>query len=214
MCKKLTIFLIIAVFIINLSACNKSTTNPTKTETTEVVDLNYSEFSKYIVVENKTDNSLSINKKDSSSNYIKSVKKNGYYLNYLESGTNEFIMKYEKNSLIPSEITINAESQVLNGYILNYNEENKTFDISWKKDNIEILYSKNIKLTSEIDESKLVNLDDEQVYRIKTMMNSYIVADSINEYMNNNPQPRFWWVGLILTIVFGFFTGGSGVIRF
>ncbi|MEI0843595.1 hypothetical protein [Brachyspira pilosicoli] len=75
MCKKLTIFLIIAVFIINLSACNKSTTNPTKTETTEVVDLNYSEFSKYIVVENKTDNSLSINKKDSSSNYIKSVKK-------------------------------------------------------------------------------------------------------------------------------------------
>ncbi len=132
----------------------------------------------------------------------------------MESGTNEFIMKYEKNSLIPSEITINAESQVLNGYILNYNEENKTFDISWKKDNIEISYSKNIKLTSEIDESKLVNLDDEQVYRIKTMMNSYIVADSINEYMNNNPQPRFWWVGLILTIVFGFFTGGSGVIRF
>lgn len=101
-------------------------------------------------------------------------------------------MKYENNSLIPSEITINAESKVLNGYIQNYNVYNKTFDISQKNDNIEILYSKGIKLTSELDENKLTNLDDGQSYRIKTIMNSYIAADSINEYMNSNPQPRFW----------------------
>ncbi len=42
--------------------------------TNEVLDLNYSKNSKYVVIENKIDDTLSINQKNSNGNYIKSVK--------------------------------------------------------------------------------------------------------------------------------------------
>ncbi len=61
-----------AIAIINLLSCSKSSTNPIMTN--EVLDLNYSKNSKYVVIENKIDDTLSINQKNSNDNYIKSVK--------------------------------------------------------------------------------------------------------------------------------------------
>lgn len=135
------------------------------------------------------------------------------YETYLNVETNKINMVYKNGSLFPSKITIENGSITLNGDILNYNETEKTFDISFKEGDTETVYFENVKIKNELDVSNLENLDNETSYRIKTMLTSYMVYNSIAEHANENPTTRAWWVALIFAIAWGFLTGGSGSIR-
>lgn len=130
-------------------------------------------------------------------------------------------MIFENYSLFPSKITIKNGEESLSGDILNYNETEKTFDISWKEaDGTEVFVFEGVKLKGEVDNSKYQN-SDEETYQLKTMVNSSIVSDSVNTYIDENPiMARSWWkkllraLSIVAVIVLGIFTGGTGIIFF
>ena len=121
-------------------------------------------------------------------------------------------MVFKNYSLFPSKITIKNGEESLNGDITNYNETEKTFDISWKdEDGTEFDVFEGIKLKGEVEET----------YQLKTMVNGSIVSDSVNTYMDENPiMERGGWrtffkiLGFVAIIVLGICTGGTGIIFF
>ena len=101
-------------------------------------------------------------------------------------------MVYENKSLFPTKATFKSKRQILSGDITNYNEAEKTFDISWKEeDGTEIFTFDGVKLNNEIDFSKYESLDEE-TYQLKIMVNTSVISDSINAYIEENPMPRGW----------------------
>lgn len=211
MFKKMSSVFMVALTIINLSACSKVSTNPK--EASSILDINYLNTSNVVVEENGEIDTLSIKDKGAVDSYIDSIKTSKGYETYLNIETNKVNMVYKNGSLFPSQMTIENDSITLNVNILNYNETEKTFDISFKEGDIETAYFENIKIKNELDVSNLENLDNESSYRIKTMLTSYMVYNSIAEHVNENPTPRAWWITLIFVVVWGFITGGSGYIR-
>lgn len=130
-------------------------------------------------------------------------------------------MVFKNYSLFPSKITIKNGEESLNGDIINYNETEKTFDISWKDEyGTEFDVFEGIKLKGEVDNSKYKS-SDEETYQLKTMVNGSIVSDSVNTYMDENPiMERGGWrtffkiLGFVAIIVLGICTGGTGIIFF
>lgn len=119
-----------------------------------------------------------------------------------ESENSEISMVYENNSLFPSKIINKNSSETLNGNLLNYNETEKTFDISWvdAEDETELFVSKGVKLTKDIDYSQYES-SDKETYELKTMVNSSVIVDSINAYMDENQMARINWRKVIYHII-------------
>lgn len=46
-------------------------------------------------------------------------------------------------------------------------------------------------MNNEIDFSKYESLDEE-TYQLKIMVNTSVISDSINAYIEENPMPRGW----------------------
>ena len=113
----------------------------------------------------------------------------------------EISMVYENKSLFPTKAIFKGKRQILSGDITNYNEAEKTFDISWKEeDGTETLAFSGVKLNNEIDFSKYESLDEE-TYQLKIMVNTSVISDSIDEYVAENPLPRINWGKIIYYII-------------
>ena len=175
-------------------SCNSKTTNPT-----DVGDVSLRESltssGKLSIYEDTEKNSLIMKEENSSNNGYVSASKtsdNQYTVLISDDKNSKVTTIYNNNSLFPDKISINNGTSILNGDILNYNETENTFDISWS--------------------------NDEETYELKIMLTSSLITDSMNDYINENPMPRSWLdvlfgiLGAIGLVVLGIFSGGTGVI--
>lgn len=213
--------LALSLAIISINACSSATSPEGEKDNSLKASLT---SSGKLAVENEAD-ALVIKQTDNTDDtYITSVKTgNNEYTATVKSEVKgyEVVMIFENYSLFPSKITIKNGEESLSGDILNYNETEKTFDISWKEsDGTEVFVFEGVKLKGEVDNSKYQN-SDEETYQLKTMVNSSIVSDSVNTYIDENPiMARSWWkkllraLSIVAVIVLGIFTGGTGIIFF
>lgn len=213
--------LALSLAIISINACSSATSPEGEKDNSLKASLT---SSGKLAVENEAD-ALVIKQTDNTDDtYITSVKTgNNEYTATVKSEVKgyEVVMVFENYSLFPSKITIKNGDESLSGDILNYNETEKTFDISWKEsDGTEVFVFEGVKLKGEVDNSKYQN-SDEETYQLKTMVNSSIVSDSVNTYIDENPiMARSWWkkllraLSIVAVIVLGIFTGGTGIIFF
>ena len=182
--------LALTLAIISINACSSSENPNGEKDNLLKSDLM---SSGELTVENQAD-ALVIKQTDNTDDsYITSVKTgNNEYTIIVksESQNSEISMVYENKSLFPTKATFKSKRQILSGDITNYNEAEKTFDISWKEeDGTEILAFSGVKLNNEIDFSKYESLDEE-TYQLKIMVNTSVISDSIDEYVAENPMPR------------------------
>lgn len=213
--------LALSLAIISINACSSATSPEGEKDNSLKANLT---SSGKLAVENEAD-ALVIKQTDNTDDtYITSVKTgNNEYTATVKSEVKgyEVVMIFENYSLFPSKITIKNGEESLSGDILNYNEAEKTFDISWKEaDGTEVFVFEGVKLKGEVNNSKYQN-SDEETYQLKTMVNSSIVSDSVNTYIDENPiMARSWWkkllraLSIVAVIVLGIFTGGTGIIFF
>lgn len=213
--------LALSLAIISINACSSATSPEGEKDNSLKASLT---SSGKLSVENEAD-ALVIKQTDNTDDtYITSVKTgNNEYTATVKSEVKgyEVVMIFENYSLFPSKITIKNGEESLSGDILNYNETEKTFDISWKEaDGTEVFVFEGVKLKGEVDNSKYQN-SDEETYQLKTMVNGSIVSDSVNTYIDENPiMARSWWkkllraLSIVAVIVLGIFTGGTGIIFF
>lgn len=188
--KLLKNILALTLAIISINACSKATNPNGEKDNSLKASLT---SSGELAVKNEAD-ALVIKQTDNTDDsYITSVKTgdNEYTITVKsESQNSEISMVYENKSLIPSKATFKGKRQILSGDITNYNEAEKTFDVSWKEeDGTEILAFNGVKLNNEIDFSKYESLDEE-TYQLKIMVNTSVISDSIDEYVAENPMPR------------------------
>lgn len=188
--KLLKNILALTLAIISINACSSSENPNGEKDNSLKASLT---TSGELAVENQAD-ALVIKQTDNTDDsYITSVKTsdNQYTVTVKSESQNiEISMVYENKSLMPSKATFKSKTQTLSGDILNYNETEKTFDISWKEeDGTEIFTFDGVKLNNEIDFSKYESLDEE-TYQLKIMVNTSVISDSIDEYVAENPMPR------------------------
>lgn len=182
--------LTLSLAIISINACSSATSPEGEKDNSLKASLT---SSGELAVENEAD-ALVIKQTDNTDDsYINSVKTgNSEYTITVksESQNSEISMVYENKSLFPNKVAYKNGNQILSGDILNYNETEKTFDISWKEeDGTEIFVFEGVKLNNEIDYSKDESLDEE-TYQIKIMVNTSVISDSIDNYISENPMPR------------------------
>ena len=213
--------LALSLAIISINACSSATSPEGEKDNSLKASLT---SSGKLAVENEAD-ALVIKQTDNTDDtYITSVKTgNNEYTATVKSEVKgyEVVMIFENYSLFPSKITIKNGEESLSGDILNYNETEKTFDISWKEaDGTEVFVFEGVKLKGEVDNSKYQS-SDEETYQLKTMVNGSIVSDSVNTYIDENPiMARAWWkkllkvLAVVAIIAWGIYTGGAGVIFF
>ena len=216
--KKLT-YLTVILTSITIMSCNSKTTNPT-----DIGDVSLRESltssGKLSIYEDTEKNSLIMKEENSSNNGYVSASKtsdNQYTVLISDDKNSKVTTIYNNNSLFPDKISINNGTSILNGDILNYNETENTFDISWREDDgTEIFYFSGIKLKGKVDSKFSSN--DEETYELKIMLTSSLITDSMNDYINENPMPRAWWniflkvIAVVAIITVGVLTGGTGVI--
>ncbi|PLV64479.1 hypothetical protein [Brachyspira pilosicoli] len=204
---------------ITIMSCNSKTTNPT-----DIGDVSLRESltssGKLSIYEDTEKNSLIMKEENSSNNGYVSASKtsdNQYTVLISDDKNSKVTTIYNNNSLFPDKISINNGTSILNGDILNYNETENTFDISWREDDgTEIFYFSGIKLKGKVDSKFSSN--DEETYELKIMLTSSLITDSMNDYINENPMPRAWWniflkvIAVVAIITVGVLTGGTGVI--
>lgn len=219
--KLLKNILALTLAIISINACSKATNPNGEKDNSLKASLT---SSGELAVKNEAD-ALVIKQTDNTDDtYITSAKTaNNEYTTTIKSEVKgyEVVMVFKNYSLFPSKITIKNGEESLNGDIINYNETEKTFDISWKdEDGTEFDVFEGIKLKGEVDNSKYKS-SDEETYQLKTMVNGSIVSDSVNTYMDENPiMERGGWrtffkiLGFVAIIVLGICTGGTGIIFF
>lgn len=193
--------LALSLAIISINACSSATSPEGEKDNSLKASLT---SSGKLSVENEAD-ALVIKQTDNTDDsYINSVKTgNSEYTITVksESQNSEISMVYENKSLFPNKVAYKNGNQILSGDILNYNETEKTFDISWKEeDGTEILAFNGVKLNNEIDFSKYESLDEE-TYQLKIMVNTSVISDSINAYIEENPMPRINWGKIIYYII-------------
>ena len=217
--KLLKNILALTLAIISINACGKTTDPNVEKDNSLKASLT---TSGELTVESQAD-ALVIKQTDNTDDtYITSVKTgNSEYTATVKSEVKgyEVVMVFENYSLFPSKITIKNGEESLSGDITNYNEAEKTFDISWKEtDGTEIFTFNGIKLKGEVDNSKYQS-SDEETYQLKTMVNGSIVSDSVNTYIDENPMMvRAWWkkllkaLAVVAVVVVGIYTGGTGII--
>ncbi len=199
-------------------SCNSKTTNPT-----DIGDVSLRESltssGKLSIYEDTEKNSLIMKEENSSNNGYVSASKtsDNQYTVLISDDKNSKVTTIYNNSLFPDKISINNGTSILNGDILNYNETENTFDISWREDDgTEIFYFSGIKLKGKVDSKFSSN--DEETYELKIMLTSSLITDSMNDYINENPMPRAWWniflkvIAVVAIITVGVLTGGTGVI--
>lgn len=213
--------LALSLAIISINACSSATSPEGEKDNSLKASLT---SSGKLSVENEAD-ALVIKQTDNTDDtYITSVKTgNNEYTATVKSEVKgyEVVMIFENYSLFPSKITIKNGEESLSGDILNYNETEKTFDISWKEaDGTEVFVFEGVKLKGEVDNSKYQS-SDEETYQLKTMVNGSIVSDSVNTYIDENPiMARAWWkkllraLAIVAVIALGICTGGTGIIFF
>lgn len=197
--------LAIMLAIISINACSKNATNPTEEKANQTSLKASITSSGELAVANETDALVIKQTEATNDSYITSSKTgNNQYTTVIksESENSEISMVYENNSLFPSKIINKNSSETLNGNLLNYNETEKTFDISWvdAEDGTELFVSKGVKLTKDIDYSQYES-SDEETYELKTMVNSSVIVDSINAYMDENQMARINWRKVIYHII-------------
>ncbi|WP_295298748.1 hypothetical protein [uncultured Brachyspira sp.] len=203
---------------ITIMSCNSKTTNPT-----DIGDVSLRESltssGKLSIYEDTEKNSLIMKEENSSNNGYVSASKtsDNQYTVLISDDKNSKVTTIYNNSLFPDKISINNGTSILNGDILNYNETENTFDISWREDDgTEIFYFSGIKLKGKVDSKFSSN--DEETYELKIMLTSSLITDSMNDYINENPMPRAWWniflkvIAVVAIITVGVLTGGTGVI--
>ena len=178
--KLLKNILALTLAIISINACSKATNPNGEKDNSLKASLT---SSGELAVKNEAD-ALVIKQTDNTDDtYITSTKTaNNEYTTTIKSEVKgyEVAMVFKNYSLFPSKITIKNGEESLNGDITNYNETEKTFDISWKdEDGTEFDVFEGIKLKGEVDNSKYKS-SDEETYQLKTMVNGSIVSDSVN----------------------------------
>lgn len=123
--------LALSLAIISINACSSATSPEGEKDNSLKASLT---SSGKLSVENEAD-ALVIKQTDNTDDtYITSVKTgNNEYTATVKSEVKgyEVVMIFENYSLFPSKITIKNGEESLSGDILNYNETEKTFDISW-----------------------------------------------------------------------------------
>lgn len=187
--KSIKIVLAVMMALISINACSESATNPSdskdnslKTSLTSSGELSVENEANALVIKQTEakDDSYITSAKTGDNQYTVTIKS--------ESQNSEISMVYENKSLFPSKIAIKNGDENLNGDILNYNETEKTFDIIWVDEGETDTFD-GIKLNNEIDFSKYESLDDE-TYQLKITVNTSVISDSIDAYIDENPMAR------------------------
>lgn len=198
--KSIKIVLAVMMALISINACSESATNPSdskdnslKTSLTSSGELSVENEANALVIKQTEakDDSYITSAKTGDNQYTVTIKS--------ESQNSEISMVYENKSLFPSKIAIKNGDENLNGDILNYNETEKTFDIIWVDEGETDTFD-GIKLNNEIDFSKYESLDDE-TYQLKITVNTSVISDSIDAYIDENPMARINWKQIVYYII-------------
>lgn len=199
--KLLKNILALTLAIISINACSKATNPNGEKDNSLKASLT---SSGELAVESQADALVIKQTEAKDDSYITSAKtgENQYTVTVKSESQNmEISMVYENKSLFPTKATFKSKRQILSGDITNYNEAEKTFDISWKEeDGTEIFTFDGVKLNNEIDFSKYESLDEE-TYQLKIMVNTSVISDSIDDYVAENPLPRINWGKIIYHII-------------
>ncbi len=191
----------IGLILFNFYACTKQQIEEPLTENAKL-EITYLD-EKNNPTEKRTDNIL-MKLKDDESGFIMVSRKTGEneYTDYLIDTVNNstISMFYTNKSNFPYKIVVIQEGVSMVGYISEYREDTKDFDIVWEMLNGSTTESEtfaNISATNLFNHAKTSGVDENNDYQIMTLKVSVRIADAINKYVDDNfednPITRGFW---------------------